>query len=483
MRPRGGPRGPIESAIHDVALWLGPWRVQGPTANLLGVSLMASVGWDLIVVLGGQTALLGPTELGVVVAVASYPMLASGVAWACLRQGEAAGARSWAAFSLIAARPVLALSLVLLASQVPGDISPRAPVYQDVTPSVICVARDLLHGSDPYRTPEVRCLSSLNLSIALATPLQAGPFRDLATYPTLKQARAVARSSIEQRFATAAFPVFGYPPLSFLWMLPVAMGSRGNWALWTLVWAAAWLVLAGRLAGRWWPGLTLIFLLQWGVGGVLGDAAQGNAEFFAIALLALAALTLASPRRSAVALGLAVATSQIAWLVVPGYLVLSRHSRDRWRRLLWLGGTVLVATVPWMIAYPAGPLAILKLIMQPTYAKGIGVVALSAVVPLLPLLPKPVYFAATGAVELVLLTLGARMERWAILAVVLAPAALWFSWRSELKFLGLLPLLAGAAAVGVERRGVRADRPGGDRSRWRAAAPAGALLKRVAGWW
>ena len=464
MRRHGGHRLPIESTLRRVAEWLGPWHVQGRTANLLSVVLLVSVGWDLIIVLYGQSGLLGQTELGLVLAVVCYPVLAGCVALAFLRDFARPGSRSWMTLPMIPARPVLVLALVLEVSQVPSAIGTHAPVYQDVTPSVICAARDVLHGTDPYLTPELRCLRSLKVSLILATPLQAGPFRDLATYPSLGQDRAVARSTRGHGYATAAFPVYGYPPLSFLWMLPVAMGSRGIWAIWTLIWAAAWLLLAGRLAGRWWPALTLIFLLQWGAGSLLGDAAQGNAEFFAVALLALAALKLSSPRWSAVALGLAVATSQIAWLVVPGYLVLSRYSRDTRQRLLWLGGTVLVTALPWMFAYPAGAPAILKLVVQPTYAQGVGIVALSSAVSLLPLLPKPAYFAATGAVELILLTLGARAERWAILALILAPAALWFSWRSELNYLELLPVLASAAAVGMGHRQDTAHRSEVDRA-------------------
>ena len=480
MRPRGGRRWPFESAISNVASWLGPWHVQGRTANILGVVVLVSVSWDLMVVLYGQTGLARQSELGLVVAVAGYPVLAAGVALAYLRGPGWSGSRSWMALPLVPARPVLALAALLVVSQVPSSIAPHAPIYQDVTPSVICAARDVLHGSDPYLTPELRCLRSLKVSVVLATPLRAGPFSHLATYPTLEQERAVARRAESHGYATAAFPLYGYPPLSFLWMLPVAMGSRGSWAIWTLLWALAWLSVASRIAGRWWPAVTLIFLLQWGAGGLLGDAAQGNAQFFAAALLALAALKLSSPRWSAVALGLAVATSQIAWLVVPGYLVLGRHFGDGWKRLLWLGGTALLATVPWLVAYPAGVSAILKLIVQPTYPQGVGIVALSAAVPLLPMLPKPMYFAATGAVELTLLALGAKTERWAILAVVLSPAALWFSWRSELSFLGLLPLLAGAVAVGMERRGIRDDRLEDDCAKRRAYGPAAALPAKVA---
>ena len=468
--------------LRDVTRWLGPWHVQGRTANLLGVAVLASVGWDLIVVLYGQTGLLGQTEMGLVLAVASYPVLAGGVALAYLSKAEAAGHRSWMAIPLIPSRPVLVLALGLVVSQVPSSIGTHAPVYQDVTPSVICAARDVLRGTDPYLTPELRCLRSLEVPVVLATPLRAGPFKDLATYPTLEQERAVARSTRGHGYATAAFPVYGYPPLSFVWMLPVAMGSRGSWAIWTLIWATAWLLLAARLAGRWWPAFTLIFLLQWGAGGLLGDAAQGNAEFFAIALLALAGMTLSSARWSALLLGLAVATSQIAWLVVPGYLVLSRYSHDGWKRLVWLGGTVLLATVPWMIAYPAGASAIVKLIMQPTYPQGVGIVALSSVLPLLPMLQKPAYFAVTGAVELILLALGARTERWAILAVILVPAALWFSWRSELSFLGLLPLLAGAVAVGIESRGVGEDRFEADLVPRRPGGPGASLPPKFAQW-
>lgn len=404
-----------------------------------------------MLVLDGQTGLLRATEVGVLLAVAAYPMLVSGLAWAFLRHGWPAGRASWTALPLVVARPIMVLSLVVLATQVPSDISANAPVYQDITPSVICAARDVLQGQDPYQTPELRCLRALDVPVALATPLRAGPFRDLATYPTVRQELAVEHTARARGYQTGAFPIFGYPPLSFVWMLPAALGHRGSWALWTLIWAAAWLGVAGKLAGRWRPAVVLILSLQWATGGALGDAAQGNSEFFAVALLALALLLLDSPRLSALALGLAAATSQIAWITLPGYLLLVRHLDNGRRRLWWLAGTVALTTLPWAVAYPAAPLAMWRLVVQPAYPLGIGLVALSSVSPLLPLLPKASYLAATAAAELVLLAVSLRSRESAALAVVLAPAALWFSWRSETSFLGLVLVLACAATVGLDR--------------------------------
>ncbi len=434
-----------------ILAWLGPWRVEGILAQRLGVVCGASVLWDVLLVLDGQSTAVSATVLGVAAAIVAYPVLTAWTVRAFLTNAPGRGVRPWAARLLVCARPLVLLTLLGIALQVPTDVSPGAPVYQDVSPSVICAARDVLGGHDPYRTPELQCLHELHVSPVLATPLRAGPFANLASYPTPAQELAVARETRDQGYRTAAFPYFGYPPLSFLSMLPVAYASRGMWALWTLLWAAGLLLGLGRLAGRYWPAVILIFTLQWSSGGVLGMAAAGNAEFFAIGLMALAFVLMDSPRVSAVLLGLAVATSQLAWLVVPGYLVWSRWLPLPGRRLCWLCTTVGIAVLPWLVVYPDAASAILRLLTQPSYPFGIGVVALRFLAPSLPVIDKSVYLAATAAAEMVALLVGSLYAAWAPLAVVLAPTALWLSWRSETSYLGLLPVLACAVALGLDR--------------------------------
>ena len=434
-----------------ILAWLGPWRVEGILAQRLGVVCGASVLWDVLLVLDGQSAAVAATVLGVAAAIVAYPVLTAWSVRAFLTNAPSRGVRPWAARLLVCARPLVLLTLLGIAVQVPTDVSPGAPVYQDVSPSVICAARDVLGGHDPYRTPELQCLHELRISPVLATPLRAGPFAKLASYPSSAQELAVARETQGRGYRTAAFPYFGYPPLSFLSMLPVAYASRGMWALWTLLWAVGLLFALGRLAGQYWPAVVLIFTLQWGLGGVLAMAAEGNAEFFAIALMALAFLLMDCPRVSAVLLGLAVATSQLAWLVIPGYLVWCCWLPQPGRRLRWLGVTAGIAVLPWFAVYPDAASAIFRLLAQPSYPLGIGVVALHFLAPSLPVIDKSVYLATTAAGELVALLLGSLSPIWAPMAVVLGPAALWLSWRSLPSYLGLMPVLACCVALGLDR--------------------------------
>ena len=436
---------------RSILAWLGPWRVEGALAQRLGVVFGASVLWDVLLVLDGQSTAVPATVLGVAAAIVAYPILTAWTVRAFLTNARSRGVRPWAARLLVCARPLVLLTLVVIAIQLPADLSPGATVTQDVSPSVICAARDVLVGHDPYRTPQLRCLHELHISPVISTPLQAGPFAKLASYPSPAQEQAVARDTQRQGYRTAAFPYFGYPPLSFLSMLPVAFGSRGMWALWTLLWAAGLLLALGRLAGRYWPAVILIFTLQWSRGGVLGMAAGGDAEFFAVGLMALAFVLMDSPRVSAVLLGLAVATSQLAWLVVPGYIVWSRWLPLPGRRMLWLGATVGVAVLPWLVVYPDAASAILRLLTQPSYPFGIGVVDLRLLAPSLPVIDKSVYLATTAAAELVALFLGSLSPTWAPVAVLLGPAALWFSWRSEMSYLSLMPVLACCVALGLDR--------------------------------
>ncbi len=448
-----------------ILAWLGPWRVEGTLAERLGVVFATSVLWEVLIVLGEASPAVPATWLGVAAAIMAYPVLTAWTIRPFLTSARGSGGGKWATRLLVCARPLLVVTLLGIALQVPTDLSPGTIVTQDVSPSVICAARDVLGGHDPYRTPELRCLHELHLSPLMATPLRAGPFANLAPYPTPAQELAVARETRDQGYRTSAFPYFGYPPLSFLSMLPVAHASRGMGALWTLLWAAGLLLALGRLAERYWPAVILIFALQWSPSGVLGMAAGGDAEFFAVALMALALVLMDSSRVSAVLLGLAVATSQLAWLIVPGYLVWSRWLPQPGRRLRWLCATAGIAMLPWLAVYPDAASAIVRLVTQPSYPFGLGVVALRFYAPSLPVIDKSVYLATTAAAEVVAVFLGGLSPTWAPVAVLLGPAALWLSWRSLPSYLGLMPVLACCVALGldrVQRRAAPARSPGPD---------------------
>lgn len=438
--------------MRGLLRWLGPWRAEGATASRLGVVFLVALAWDVIVALEGETA-VGSTGAGLVLAVAAYPVLALLSAAALLSPaGRWLRSRWWPALVSIS-RPLLLVMLVVVAVQVPSFVSPGARVLTDVTPSVICAARDLLRGQDPYRTPELLCLHRLGVPVVEATPLQLGALAHQRRYPSQARLRSLERTASTHGYRSREFPLFGYPPMSFVWMLPVAGAARNWWAIWTLCLAALWMLALARISRRWWPVVLVVVLLQWGTGSALSAATQGDSEFFTFALMALSLFLIDAPRRSAVALGLAAASNPLAWIMVPGYLALCLHLGQRRRRLLWLVGTAALAVVPWILVFPDTLPGMAALIRQPAFAFGVGLTALNVVQPIAPLLPKAFYFALLGVGEVAVVALAATGRRLAPAAPVLAVALMWASWRSEANYLGQLPLLACAMAVGLDRLG------------------------------
>lgn len=447
--------------MRTLAGWLGPWRPQGATANRLGVVLTASLAWNVLLVLDGNTV-VGATAAGLVATVAAYPALALWIATA-LRNPGVSGIGTWLGRRVLSiSRPLLLVTVAVALIQVPSLLSPRAHVIDDVTPSVICASRDVLQGRDPYQTPELLCLHRLHISAIAGTPLRAGQFANLSRYPTPAQMRAVARAASAQGYRTVSFAEFGYPPMSFVWMLPVASFGRDWWVIWTLLAALAFVVGMGLAARQWWPAVVTIALLQWGSGSALSAATQGDAEFFAFALMAAALFLVDRPRLSAGALGLAAASNPLAWFLVPAYLVFTARLPGWRQRVGWMVGVAAAAVLPWVLIYPGTISGVLSLILQPTFAFGIGLTALNVVQPLTPLLPKAFYFGALAAAEAGVLIISGWSRRLAAIAPAMAVPLLWLSWRSEANYLGQLPLLACAMVVGLERLGWTA---------WRSPAP------------
>lgn len=441
----------VNNLLTRALAWLGPRRAGDPVSTQLGVILILSLVWDAVIALDNNSMLLGASPLAVVLTVAIYPLMVAIVAVTIAAPEKVGHVMAVGRRGFSVAAPVLVVAGATVLFQVPSLVAARAPVSDDVTPSVICAARDLLNGADPYATPELRCLHSLRLPASLGTALKAGPYAKFAAQPAPGQAEQVAHASSRHAFQTAAYPRFGYPPLSFLSMLPVATSGRSWWVAWTLAWALIWLLAMGRLSRPWWPAVAATLLLQWGTGSVLGAATQGDAEFFTFALMSLALVTLAHPRCSALALGLSIATNPLAWVMTPGYVALSVHLPDRGKRLAWLVGTVLVAFTPWLLHFPDAFGAMVNLVTQPSFPVGTGLVAVSVVQPLLPLFPRGAYFALLAAAEVGILGAAAVSRRVAMVAPILVVSALWLSWRSDANYLAQLPPLACATVIGLSR--------------------------------
>lgn len=163
----------------------------------------------------------------------------------------------------------------------------------------------------------------------------------------------------------------------------------------------------------------------------------------------LVAVAWLAPRRrwlSAIALGLAVASRQPAWLIAPFYLLDVRRregGRETARRAAIAAVVALGLQLPFLVASPGAYLSgVLGPAIEPLAASGVGIVRLGEG-GLLPLPPRAAYGAlAAGAFAALLVLLWARWPRWRAAVRVLGLLPLFLAWRSLASYFSFVPIFA-----------------------------------------
>lgn len=346
--------------------------------------------------------------------------------------------------------PILLVGVALaLVIDLPADLSPSQPVGNDITASIICASRAVLHGADPYEESEVTCLHGLDAPITLGTPLQRGAFAHQRTYPTPTQMETAAARAEARGGRTSSFATFGYLPMSFVWMMPAALGGHQTWVGYTLLAAVALLALSGLGAGPLWAAFLLVLLAQIGDGGLMSAATQGDGEIFAYGAVVLGLVWLDRPRLSAFLLGLGMAWHPLIWVVWFGYAMFTRGLPDFRSRMVWSIGTAAVLTIPWIVLEHGAAAAILGLIFQPNFPSGIGLTLALGASPAS--IDRHVLLALVIVAYIALCAYAWRKPTFLSALPVVGLAFLWLSWRSDVSYLSELFPLAGAMTVGLFR--------------------------------
>lgn len=340
--------------------------------------------------------------------------------------------------------PVLLVPVVLAVGIGVGrPIAEGRVQLDDANAMAVCGARAILSGHDPYQVAEIPCLDSFHLSPTLATPLQVGPLASVKVYPTTAQILAAAHS--QGHGGQALFSPLSKPPLTPAVMVPVAHAPVWVRAAWTLLPVLLLLLVFAFAAGPLWPAATGIALLTFFLNGLaLNFAANGNAESFAYCLMALAVLWVRRPWVSAVCLGLAVASNQLAWPFVLGCGLLCLDLGGWAKRAGGFLITLVVCLLPWLLVYPAAARTVLGTLTAPTFPLGSGLVELGlghfSALP-----SRSVLLDAAGLAIILIGLWGVWSRTWRVSAAVLA--SLWLSWRSLDEYLAQIPLLALAALL------------------------------------
>lgn len=434
---------------RTAARWRPAWRPTGELADRLVVLAAAMVAFKVSNFpfisehVPGRTALLANLVLEYVAFLIFCVLVAL-----ALRRPLPRLLVRWRPHRLLWMSPLFAaLALLVVGVTVARPMVRGTELIDDANAMAVCGARAMASGGDPYQVAEIPCLQSQNLPATLATPLREGPLRGVAVYPTAAQIEAAATTP--GRGGQLLFSPLGKPPLTPAVMVPVS--SLPVWArtAWTLLPILGLLVALVVAAGPLWPAVGGLFLLTLFLNGsAVNFAANGNAEAWAYALMALAVIWIRRPVISAVCLALAVGSNQLAWFFLPGYLLLALELGG-WPRRIVAGGVTLIATVvPFLVVYPDALRTVFGNLRAHTFPLGSGPISL-ALANFVPVPSRTLLLGLTAALMVVVWLTGAISWRWRWAAGVLVLAPFWVSWRSLDEYLAQIPLLALATLVAM----------------------------------
>jgi len=291
----------------------------------------------------------------------------------------------------------------------------------------------LIEGRNPYTDSNMLDLARrFPIQPNWTTPLRVGQFANRLDYPTMVEFQTVLDTDLKAGSAPEFESKVSYPALSFLTLLPFALFKKYNVLPFYMLSYAALVFVAWKVAHPalrpWVLLLTMANIPMW------SSTVGGNLDIFYTLLIALVWLLRDHRWRSAIFLGLALASKQIAWFFIPFYLIMVyRHYgiKETVYRLTIAGSIGLAINLPFILWNPHAWLAgVLAPVVDPMFPMGVGIVNLS-VTHLLPFFPQWVYSMLEGAALLLSLAWYWRLcSKAPEAAMLLAVLPLFFAWRS-----------------------------------------------------
>src|SRR5438876_6435806 len=291
----------------------------------------------------------------------------------------------------------------------------------------------LLHGKNPYTDSNMLDLARhFSIQPNWTTPLQRGQFANRLDYPTMVDFQTVLDTDLKAGTAPEFESKVSYPSLSFLTLVLFALFHDYNvlpfyLLSYLLLVAIAWKVARPDMR-KWVLLLAVANVPMW------SSTAGANLDIFYTLLIVLVWLLRDKRWSSAVFLGLALASKQIAWFFIPFYLIMvMRHYglKETIYRLAIAGSIGLAINLPFILWNPQAWIAgVLAPVADPMFPMGVGLINLS-VTHLLPFFPKWVYNAMEAGAMLASLVWYWRIcKKFPEAAMLLAVLPLFFAWRS-----------------------------------------------------
>jgi len=254
--------------------------------------------------------------------------------------------------------------------------------YNDATALCHQATENLIDGNNPYATANIITATiRFNNSYDQVTPLREGKFADVFPYPTLEQLEQLWQeaSKTPEQVPPELESKLGYPAGCFLLPAPFILLGIGDIRLVYLIFilpALAYVVWrAPRNLRLLLVGAILISLEIW------NSVAGGETGSLCFPFLLLAWVL---PKKylwlSALFMGIAVATKQVAWFFMPFYLILIFRTMGIKRMLSVLAivaGVFLAANAPFIISDPKLWLTSLMAPMTDNmFPLGVGIISL-----------------------------------------------------------------------------------------------------------
>ncbi len=291
----------------------------------------------------------------------------------------------------------------------------------------------LLEGRNPYTDSNMLTMArKYSIQPNWTTPLQQGQFANRTDYPSLTDFRTVLDTDLKAGTAPEFESKVSYPSLSFLTLIPFVFFHNYNVLPFYLGSYFLLVFLAWKFAR---PELRpWVLLLSMANVSMWSSTVGSNLDIFSVLLIVITWLFRDKRWLSAIFLGLALASKQIAWFFVPFYMIMVwRHYglKEVVYRLTIASSIALAFNLPFILWDPHAWLAgILAPIADPMFPMGVGIVNLS-ITHLVPFLPKWVYSVLEG-----IAMLGSLVWYWRICkqypesAMLLAVLPLFLAWRS-----------------------------------------------------
>lgn len=316
--------------------------------------------------------------------------------------------------------------------------------YNDSTALCHQASENLLAGYNPYSQSDLlAAVEELHVRPTALTPLMQGGFEESFPYPTEEQICAELRDTAQVPGEPPEFvDRVSYPAGAFLFHTPfVAMGFS-DLRIFYLVCAC----LAGGLVFALAPGRLKLLVPATGLVsiGLWNMIACGTLDTLYVLFILLG--WIAKPRwvLSALFIGLAASTKQIAWLYVPFWLIWIQRE-DGWKPMFRSMGMAAIVfgfvNLPFVFSAPREwAMGVMGPVWDPLFPRGVGLVNFS-IAGILP--PSPVLFTA---LEIAVLMAGAawfwaRGYKHPQVGLLLAALPLFFAWRSYSCYFCFAPLL------------------------------------------